>query len=114
MESPYPNDADGDALRRVVSLGADMSRRMDIDFFVAVPNRTSGEVIAALAAQVGYRTRQVYDEEDDAWTCYCTKSMLATHEGVVEAQRELDMLSEPHSGYTDGWGTFGNRATKKA
>jgi hypothetical protein len=25
----------------------------------------------------------------------------------VEA--ELDALSEPHGGYTDGWGSFGNK-----
>ena len=37
MNEAYPDDADGDALRRIASTGADMSRPMQIDFFVAVP-----------------------------------------------------------------------------
>ena len=34
----------------------------------------------------------VHDAEDDAWDCYRTKTMLATYDGVVEAQRDLDEL----------------------
>ncbi len=110
MNDPYPDDADGDALRRVASMGADMSRPMDIDFFVAVPDRQAGESVAKLASSLGYRTEVVHDEEDDAWDCYCTKAMLATYDGVVLAQRELDLLSRSFGGKSDGWGTPGNSA----
>src|SRR5437899_266323 len=110
MSDTYPDDADGDALRRVASTDADIARSMDIDFFVAVPNRQAGEVVAQLAARQGYRTELVHDEENDAWDCYCTKAMLATYDGVVEAQRELDELSRPFGGKSDGWGTQGNSA----
>ena len=110
MSNGYPAGADGDALRRVESLGADMSRPMDIDFFVSVPDQLAGESVAQLASGLGYTTSVVHDEEDDAWDCYCTKFMLATHDGVVEAQRELDELSHPFGGFTDGWGTAGNSA----
>jgi hypothetical protein len=107
MNDNYPNDADGDALRRVIGLGADMSRPMEIDFFVAVPRREAGKAIARLATHAGYRTSIVHNEEDDAWDCYCSKFMLLTYEGVVAAQRELDELSRPFGGRSDGWGTFG-------
>jgi hypothetical protein len=110
MSDTYPGDADGDALRRVASQGADMSRPMDIDFFVSVPDRQAGESVARLATGLGYRTELVHDEEDDAWDCYCTKAMLATYDGVVEAQRELDELSRPFGGHSDGWGTSGDWA----
>ncbi len=106
----YPNDADRDALRRVASMGADMSRPMDIDFFVAVPDQQAGDSVARLASGRGYRTQVVHDEEDDAWDCYCTKTMFATYDGVVEVQRELDELSRPFDGRCDGWGTPGNAA----
>jgi len=52
----------------------------------------------------------VHDAEDDAWDCYCTKAMLPTYDGVVEAQRQLDELSRPFGGRSDGWGTWGNSA----
>jgi Regulator of ribonuclease activity B len=108
MSNTYPDDADGDALRRVASLGADMSRAMEIDFFVSVPDRQAGESVARLASSLGYRTEMVHDEEDDTWGCYCTNPMLATYDGIVEVQRELDELSRPFGGHSDGWGTPGH------
>ena len=108
MSDNYPNNDDGDALRRVASMGADMSRPMDIDFYVCVPDQHSGDSVACLASGRGYRTEVIYDDEDDAWDCYCTKTMLATYDRVVAAQRELDELSRPFRGRCDGWGTPGN------
>ena|SRR5260370_13467950 len=107
MSETYPNDADGDALRRVASTGIDMSCPMDIDFFVTVPDREAGDAVAELATRTGYHTKLVHDEEDDAWDCYCTKTMLATYDCVVDAQLELDELSRPFGGHSDGWGTSG-------
>ena len=87
-----------------------MTRPMDIDFFVSVPDRQAGEAVARLATGLGYRTEVVHDEEDRTWDCYCTKAMVATYDGVVEAQRELDELSRAFGGLSDGWGTFGDSA----
>ena len=111
MNLDYPNDADGDALRRIAEDGNDMSMPMDVDFTVDVPDQGSGEQVAALAQAKGYVVDLEFDDEDEEWTCYCTKSMLATYEGVVAAQKELDELSEPFGGCCDGWGTFGNSET---
>ncbi len=40
----FPDDADGDALRRVAER-SDMSKPMDIDFAVDVPSKRSGEEV---------------------------------------------------------------------
>lgn len=103
----FPDDADGDALRRTAEL-ADMSKPMAIDFMVAVPDRAAGERVVRLASQRGYAATVEQDEESGEWTCYCTRRMLATYENVVGAQRELDELSAGAGGHSDGWGTFGN------
>jgi hypothetical protein len=39
---------------------------------------------------------------------YCAKNMLATHEGVVAAQSELNELCAPFAAECDGWTTAGN------
>ena len=106
----YPNDADGAALRRVVRDGSDMSRPMDIDFAVSAPNEDVANAIAYVAQARGYRTEVCRDENDEAttWSCYCTLTMIATYDGVVRVQAELDALSRPLGGCADGWGTFGN------
>ena len=106
----FPDDDDGDALRRVASNGADMSRPMSIDFFVAVPDREAGEAIVRVAMSSGYRAELVHDAEDDAWDCYCSKVMLPTYDGVVQTQREVDELGRPFGGQCDGLGTPGNSA----
>ena len=103
----FPNDADGDALRRVAER-SDMSKPMGIDFAVDVPNQARGEEMAQLAAQRGYATTVKCDAPSQRWTCYCTKRMVPTYEAVIGAQKELDELSEPLGGHSDGWGTFGD------
>jgi hypothetical protein len=110
MNVNYPYDADGDALRRVAASGADTSRPMEIDFVVEVPDREAGEAVARRAECTGYRTEVIYDEEGDAWDCFCRKTMVPTHDGVVAAQLELDEISRPFGGRSDGWGTTGDSA----
>ena len=82
MSLDFPNDADGDALRRVAADGSDLSRPVSIDFTVAVPDSGAGLEVAVRAGALGYQTA---------------------------AQQELDELARSHGGRADGWGTFGNR-----
>jgi len=104
----FPNDADGDALRRLAADGNDMARPMAIEFTIAVPSRAAGQAVALAAQAAGYRTSVEQVAEERTWTCYCTKHMIASYEAVVLAQRELNRLSGPHGGQCDGWGSFGN------
>lgn len=61
----YPNDADGDALRRVAGDGSDMSTPMEIDFAVAAPDEASAIGIAQAAQSKGYHTNIDRDGEGD-------------------------------------------------
>jgi len=106
--SDYPDDDDGAVLRRVAAK-SDMTQPMDVDFSVVVSNAEAANEIARLAEARGYLCASSQHEDDDAWDCTCTKAMILTYESVIEAQRELDELSRPIGGYTNGWGTFGNR-----
>ena len=103
-----PNDADGDAMRRVLNDGSDPSKPMDIDFMIACPSIESAEVIAPQAEAKGYKPSISVDEGSGSVTCYCMKSMLLDYDLLISAQAELDALARPHEGYIDGWGTFGN------
>ncbi len=108
MSSSYPNDADGDALRRVAESGADMSRPMVIEFSVEVPDERTARRVAEVVATHGFDPSISEDDDSHSWSVYCSKSMLATYEGVVAVQVELNELLSPHGGICDGWGTFGN------
>jgi regulator of RNase E activity RraB len=111
MTIDYPNDADGDALRQVVSIGSDMSRPMDIDFEIATPDEAAAERVADEVAKLGYRISiDFYDKEGtrDPWTCNCTRTMVAEYDAIIAVQAELDAIARPLGAYVDGWGTFGN------
>jgi regulator of RNase E activity RraB len=112
MTIEFPNDSDGDALRRALESGSDVAKPIFIDFHVAMPTEQSANVLAALARKLGYRT-SVYDSAECRlpWTCQCSTRMLATYDGVLAIQAELAALSAPLEGFTDGWGTFGNGPT---
>ena len=108
MPLSYPDDVDGEVLRRIADAGSDMSKPMLIDFQISVSDEASANAIAQAAAKLGYQTKIYRHEVDDPWTTECSKEMLATHDGVISAQAELDALSKPFGGFSDGWGTFGN------
>lgn len=103
----YPDDEDGDALRRVAER-SDMSQPMIIDFFVNVPDEPSGREVARMAAQRGYTSVVEFDQDGQQWTCYCSKRLVPTYDAIVASQQELDNLSAAFGGCSDGWGTLGN------
>jgi hypothetical protein len=48
MIDNLPNDSDGDALRRLIRTGSDLSKEMEIDFAVDVPDRNAGLAFATV------------------------------------------------------------------
>jgi hypothetical protein len=103
------SDPDDEALRRVACSGSNMALPMNIDFAIALQDERSGAIFAELARSRGYRTDVCWDEESKEWSYSCTRTMLATYDGIISAQRELDELCRPHGGHTDGWATLGNK-----
>ena len=108
MRDEFPDDVDGETLRRVVDAGADLLRPMVINFSVAAPDEAAARAIATIVAAVGFDPSLGEDEKSKAWSVYCSKSMLATYDGVVAEQIVLAALVAPHGGAYEGWGTFGN------
>jgi hypothetical protein len=109
MGEVYPDDDDGDALGLVASGGADMSRPMTIEFTIAVPSIDGARSLAERIAAAGYVPNLFVVDEDGSVSLYCARSMLATYEGVVAAQSELNVLCKPVGANCDGWITPGNR-----
>lgn len=105
----YPNDADGQALRRIAKDKAmDLSRPMLVDIFVMSHNQATAEAVAAEAQQIGYDSDVDEEENGNTWVTTCSKPMMLTYDSIIAAQKQLDDLAAPHNARTDGWGTFGN------
>jgi regulator of RNase E activity RraB len=114
MKHDFPNDADGDALRRFVDGGSDLAKPMSINFQVAVPDENTAKGLADVVYKLGYRVR-VYESPECSlpWTCECSTRMLASYDAVIAIQEELAELAAPFRGKPDGWGSFGNKREKQ-
>ena len=115
----YPNNADGDALRRIASDGVDMSLPRIIEFHVDVPNESAAKNVAKALSDNGYEIKIFYDEgelEDDepldedefgsSWTVYAKVMMAPDYEKIIKIQAEIDRIVQPIDGKSDGWGTL--------
>jgi hypothetical protein len=126
----FPDDDDGAVLRSLAEAGVDLSKPLEIEFHVAVLDEESGKMVAAAVQAGGYKCELVFDEgepEDgvaDAggashedqdvgdeefgpmWTVCVMVEMVPEHQRIVDIQVELDRLSDPHGGGSDGWGVL--------
>lgn len=103
-----PEDATGQALRRYVEHGSDLTRPMKMDFFVSVPSEEIGRQVARHAQRMGYETAVTLDEETGSWTCTCTRTIVPSYDHVCAVEAELDAIGQEYGGYADGFGSYGN------
>lgn len=104
----FPEDETGDALNQFQQNGFDLSQAMEIDFFIAVPSKKSGDQVAIKGEKFGFKVSVEKDEETGEWTCYCAKTLIPEYYEVVRIEKELDSIAIPYGGYADGFGSYGN------
>jgi hypothetical protein len=103
-----PNDADGDAMRRIIADGADPTRPMKIDFQIDCPDIASARKIATRVPPGEFAVDTYSHDESSGATCECSRHMLLEHSELLRIQRELTEIAKPFGGYCEAWGTFGN------
>jgi Regulator of ribonuclease activity B len=109
---PIPNDATGQALKRFAKTGSDLTKPMEIDFFVAVPSEDAGNKVALKAGELGFATSVEQDDVTLDWTCYCTKILVPEYSDVVKIEQQLDSIGREFGGHADGFGSYGNAEEK--
>lgn len=103
-----PKDADGMSLINLREHGSNLSKPMEIDFFVAVPNPEIGALLKPLIEPLGFKCSLEQDEETSDWTLYCFILVIPAYATIIDIQKRLNDISNPYGAKSDGWGTFGN------
>jgi hypothetical protein len=103
-----PNDADGDAMRRVIAGGADLTRSMRIDFQIDCPDLATAQAIGARVSRDEFEVSVYQNSEHTSATCGCSRDMLLEHSELVRIQAQLSEIARPFGGRCEAWGTFGN------
>lgn len=104
----YPNDANGDTLRRMEAAGDDLTKPRKIDFAVTFANERSAEQFARHFRVLGYEVLVEPAEagEDFHWDVIVTRHMVPVHEEIGRFEDLLQSVADDWGGHNDGWGCF--------
>lgn len=106
LPKKFPNDEDGQVLKMLYKEGVNFKQPQNVDFFVTVPDKKSGESVLKALTDNGFICELEQDEDTEEYTCFCFVKMLLNHKDIVNIQKQLDELSNPYDGSTDGWGVM--------
>ncbi len=108
MTSPveFPNDENGDVLRRMQEGGDDLTKCRDIDFSCVFPSQSSAGQFADHFRRAGLKVgvEEGNVEQGLFWDVTVTRYMLPTHAGIAEVEENLAEVAAPLGGRNDGWG----------
>ena len=104
----YPNDANGDALRRMEAQGDDLNRPRNIDFTVAFADARSAEQFAEHFRALGHEVSVEANEtnQDFPWDVVVVQHMVPSYDAITSFENLLQSAAEGWGGHNDGWGCF--------
>ena len=105
----FPNDANGDVLRRMAADGADLTSPRVIDFEHCFPTETSARRFFDVVRRERLEASVIPPDEDESlWQVQCRKRMVPTHAAIADTEQRLARIAEEYGGCADGWGTLSN------
>ena len=105
---PFPDDANGDVLRRMEEKGDDLTRQRNIDFAVGFADQSSAERFAEHFRKLGHEVsvEKAGKDQSPEWDVIVVKEMVPSHEGITSFERLLQTVADYWEGKNDGWGSF--------
>lgn len=103
-----PDDDTGQAIKRWAEEGTDLTRPIEIDFFIDVADDAMGAKVSSDSALAGFSVSVERDGETGRWTCYCTKTMIPEYPVIVSIEKMLTEMGRRHGARYGGFGSFGN------
>jgi hypothetical protein len=104
----FPDDDNGNVLRRMESHGDDLTRSRDINFTVVFSHVGDANVFADHLRLLGYATSVEFSEvkPDFPWDAVVVNNMIPSHEAIGSFEDLLQNLANAFGGHNDGWGCF--------
>jgi len=106
----FPNDENGDVLRRMAASGFAFGQPHDVDFFAIFPRKDDAMRVAKLLAAADRTDNSltaIADSHQSGQTeLKIVRNMLVTHENVTAFEAFLGELCAGHGGALDGWGVL--------
>jgi len=102
----YPDDANGDALRRMEAQGDDLTVPRNLEFTSVFPNENAARKFAEYFSTRGYAASAEFTGtvEDSPWDVVVVKHMVPSHEEIGAFEDSLEAVAVNFGGRNDGWG----------
>ncbi|RZT05794.1 Regulator of ribonuclease activity B [Duganella sp. CF402] len=106
LKSVWPDDADGDVLRRMDASGFDFNNPVDIDFNVDLDSwPPADELVSAIELQ--YSRIQFYaSASGDSGYILVVINAVLNYDLVISVQQALSDLATPFGGVCESWGVL--------
>lgn len=107
----FPNDENGDVLKRMLDSGFDFSKPYSVEFFAVLSTEEEADMIAQqyLAEhRNGDKLDNIETEphEIGGMELILAKTMYLTPENITDFEAKLRKRVSEHKGYLDGWGVL--------
>jgi Regulator of ribonuclease activity B len=103
----YPNNASGDALRRMEAEGDDLTRPRNIDFNIVFADESSAKQFAEHFRAL--RHEALVETEIGSnfpWVVVVVQYMVPSYDGISHFEDLLQSVADRWGGHNDGWGCF--------
>jgi hypothetical protein len=106
MNNPveFPNDASGDALRRMRAAGDDLTRPRMVDFCFIFSKRQQALAFADLVDDQDCIVCISYYAGRQLWQTIVKRHIVPDYKCVVDMEATLTIKAESVGGEADGWG----------
>jgi hypothetical protein len=104
----YPDDDNGDTLRRMEAEGDDLTKPRNIDFTVVFLNEDLAKRFAGHFQQEGYNVSVDFAQtvKELPWDVVVVRYMSPSYQEINDFETELQEAADLMGGRNDGWGCF--------
>jgi hypothetical protein len=106
LEIAWPDDADGDVLRRMRAKGFDFANAVDVDFNVDFDTWPPAEELVRILGSKYSRMRLYPSAAGDGGYILLVINAVLTYELVMSMQQVLTDLAAPFCGVCESWGVL--------
>jgi hypothetical protein len=114
----FPDDENGDVLRRLVASGFDFSRAHDVDFYAVFRSKNDAALVAKQLVEGDRSVNSLASvttstRNDSATELKIVRTMLVTHDNISKFERYFGEICDTRGGELDGWGVVQDSATNE-
>lgn len=104
----FPDDDNGQMLAAMAEAGIDLSRELEVDFFLVFEDKRDAESALEELSQSDQagELELNFDEESNQWEVIVCVPMVPEYDALVAKETQLNAFAQQFDGISDGWGVM--------